>query len=412
MLRARSLPGWELVRAFLHALLLHENPNRNQVELAAEIGRWQKQWIEVYKSQTAAENSHGTGHSATAVANPRTSEPPIPSVMTTSARFVTETNNRPAGTPGATARNDRRATERPRRTSLLPVGDEAVLRQEIFEHLAELVEETGTVTRQQLSEFTVNGQLHRLIDRNRGIYNPSYLHATLSVLSIAESRYGFADEDLGDSLFSYAYREGTIEGDNQRLRKALELQLPIILLRKIGTGVYVPVFPVYVVADDRANRRFLLSMDDGLPNPLQLQPHERRYAQRLMKERLYQPEFRARVLRAYDFRCAVCGLGHGALLEAAYISPNASISSSSDLDNGLSLCKIHHAAFDANLLGIAPDHQIRISKKLQHETGDHMLHYVLQTMHGRSLRLPSRRQDRPSSERLEERFKDFEKADM
>jgi hypothetical protein len=72
--------------------------------------------------------------------------------------------------------------------------------------------------------------------------------------------------------------------------------LPIILLRTIRPGVFVPVFPAYVVHDDSANRRFLLGLDQSLrlvADPLHLEPIERVHAERAMKQRLHQPGFRA-----------------------------------------------------------------------------------------------------------------------
>lgn len=37
------------------------------------------------------------------------------------------------------------------------------------------------------------------------------------------------------------------------------------------------------------------------------------------------------------------------------------------MSNGLSLCKIHHAAFDLNMLGISPDYVVKVDAKLLEE---------------------------------------------
>lgn len=132
---------------------------------------------------------------------------------------------------------------------------EQQLRAMIFDRLAEIVADHGIVTRAQLESISVNGKIHKAIDRNRGIWNPRELSATLSVVSNPAGPY--SDTDLGDSLFAYDYRAGSVDGDNRKLRRAYELELPIILLRKIKDGIYVPVFPVWVVADDMPNRRFI-----------------------------------------------------------------------------------------------------------------------------------------------------------
>ncbi|WP_282782068.1 HNH endonuclease [Nocardia sp. CC201C] len=286
---------------------------------------------------------------------------------------------------------------------------EEALRQEIFHHLDRLVADTGVVTRSQLWDFTVDGEVHRLIDRNRGIRNPRYLEATLSILSDPDSSY--ADEQVDDSLFAYDYREGSVDGDNRKLRRAYELGLPLILLRKIADGVFHPVFPVWVVADDKQNRRFLIALDANLravADPEHLAPIERRYAERITAQRLHQPEFRARVLRAYEYRCAVCALGQPILLDAAHIIADGEAHSSATVDNGLALCKLHHAAYDANYLGIAPDYTIHVCKSLLEQTdGPPMLQHGLQDMHKRRITVPRKRSERPASDRLAERFDKF-----
>jgi putative restriction endonuclease len=73
----------------------------------------------------------------------------------------------------------------------------------------------------------------------------------------------------------------------------------------------------------------------------------------------------------------------------------------------LSLCKIHHAAFDANLLGIAPDYVVHINRALMDEVDGPMLRHGLQEMDGRPLNLPARPSDHPSVDRLAERFDEF-----
>jgi putative restriction endonuclease len=282
------------------------------------------------------------------------------------------------------------------------------LRELIFDSLAEIVSEHGVITRGQLESLQVGNDTRRIIDRSRGIWNPRDLNATLSVVSNPEGPY--ADAHVGDSLFAYDYRAGSTDGDNRKMRRAFDLGLPIILLRTIRPGVFVPVFPVYVVADDAANRRFMLALDQSLrfvSDPLHLNPIEREYAIRAVKQRLHQPEFRGRVMLAYDEQCTVCTLKHGKLLDAAHIVGDDKPHGLPVIENGLSLCKIHHAAFDANLLGISPDYLVRINQSLMDEIDGPMLRHGLQEMHGRALVLPRRIGDRPSKDRLGERFEEF-----
>jgi len=80
------------------------------------------------------------------------------------------------------------------------------------------------------------------------------------------------------------------------------------------------------------------------------------------------PQFRENVLRAYEFRCAVCGLhlrlGDSLVaLEAAHIKwvqaggPN-------DTRNGLALCTLHHQLFDRGAFTLSGDQRILVSKLL------------------------------------------------
>lgn len=294
---------------------------------------------------------------------------------------------------------------------LMDSAVELELRRLIFARLAEIVAEHGVVTRPELEALQVGGETRRIIDRSRGIWNPSNMLATLSVISNPAGPY--ADTDIGESLFAYDYRAGSTDGDNKKMRRAYELGLPIILLRTIRPGVFVPVFPVYVVKDDFDNRQFVLALDESLrfvSDPLHLKPIEREYAIRAIKQRLHQPEFRGRVMVAYDQRCTVCALKHGRLLDAAHIIGDDKPHGVPVVNNGLSMCKIHHAAYDANLLGITPDHVVRINSALMDEMDGPMLRHGLQEMNGRPIILPKRVADRPSQERLAERFAEFKAA--
>ncbi|MFD8099500.1 HNH endonuclease [Nocardia fluminea] len=403
LLGGRFLPRWESVRAYLYAVLRHENPDRTTVELDAEVGRWRKRWVEVSKPLPLT-------------IDPETDEPtistyevvPPPTMLApTSAESVALPD---VHVPMLKPRVDRSANDG---SKVLSISAETALRELIFGRLRELVDESGgAVTRQQLWEFTVDGQTHRLIDRNRGIRNPSYLNASLSILTVAKSPRD--EEDLGDSLFSYSYSELVGGGDNRKLRRAYELQLPLVLLRVIRPGAFVPIFPVWVVGDDTANRRFLISADHGLPEPpaAAASPQERRFVTGVTRARIGQAEFRAAVLHAYDYRCAVCGLGQRTLLAVSHIVPIHRTTGISGVENALCLCAIHHSAFEQNLLGVTPDCEVRIKQKIMNVTGDNMLHYVLQAAHTRALfHLPRKRSECPSAEMLAKRFADFQKAD-
>jgi putative restriction endonuclease len=285
---------------------------------------------------------------------------------------------------------------------------ELELRKLIMNALSAATSEQGTVTREQLSSLDIGFEKRRLIDQSRGIWNPRDLQATLSVLSTPSGPYD--DASLDGSVFRYDYRAGSTDGDNRKLRRAWELQLPIILLRKVGDKAFLPLFPVYVIADNRDERHFLLGLDESLrslDDPANPTPTERRYIARLTKQRLHQPEFRAKVLLAYDTRCAVCQLKHGRLLDAAHIIGDSEDGGDPVVTNGLTLCKIHHASYDSNMMGIAPDYTVHVNRELLEEVDGPMLKHGIQEMDQRPLSIPVRRGDQPDRERLAQRYENF-----
>jgi len=266
----------------------------------------------------------------------------------------------------------------------------------------------GVITRGELSSFPVDGRELRLIDQSRGIWNPSWLSATLAIVSSKDGPYNDTESD--DGFLRYDYRAGSAQGDNRKLRAAMELGAPLILLRKIAAKVYVPVLPVYVVYDDAVNRQFIVALDESLRligDPLHPTDDQRRYTNRVARARLHQPEFRAKVIRAYTARCAICSLRHPELLDAAHIVRDSHQWGLPVVPNGLSLCKIHHAAYDQNLIGITPDHEVTVNQDILEERDGPMLEHGLQAMHGRILILPARAADRPDRDRLAARFEEF-----
>jgi putative restriction endonuclease len=253
-----------------------------------------------------------------------------------------------------------------------------------------------------------SGERMRAVDPGRGgIWNPSSLDATLSVITSPDGPY--ADRELEGGLLRYSYQTGPEGGKNLKLRRAMDLHFPIIRFNKIGKGAYVPIYPVFVVADDPLAREFTLSVDESLrllPG-LTLSELEKRYAERIVRQRVHQPAFRARVMLAYDTQCCVCVLKKARLLDAAHIIGDAEDRGDAVVTNGLSLCKIHHAAYDENLIGISPEYKVAVNRGLLEETDGPMLLHGLQEMHGRRLALPRTRNERPDPERLATRYDTF-----
>jgi len=287
-------------------------------------------------------------------------------------------------------------------------AEQEAIRADIFRWLdAQLASGKSEFTHTELKNYTYEGERIPLKDGQKGIWNPKEFDATLSITTSLKDQY---KDELGADLslkYSYQTRDG---GDNVKLLRALETHVPLIYFRAIRTGTYVAYYPAYVVAADDRTRKFSVALDESLrffSDPMAMTFDQRRYAERKVKQRLHQPVFRAKVMRAYSTTCSVCLLKHADLLDAAHILADADKNGFASVDNGLALCKLHHAAYDRNLLGISPDYKVRINPDLLKEVDGPMLRHGLQDMHGRDLHVPFSKVNRPSVDALAERFEQF-----
>nr|WP_249810774.1 HNH endonuclease [Bradyrhizobium sp. 17] len=130
----------------------------------------------------------------------------------------------------------------------------------------------------------------------------------------------------------------------------------------------------------------------------------------MVKQRLHQATFREAVITAYDGRCALSGLPEPLLLDAAHIIADGhELLGQPLVTNGIPLSKIHHAAFDAHLIGIDPDFRMHVSGRLLSQNDGPMLD-ALKALNGLKIRLPQRPQDQPDRDRLAQRFALFRRA--
>jgi len=299
---------------------------------------------------------------------------------------------------------------------LSPVDEaaDAAIRNAAFLFLERLVSVHGDVLPWDLlrAGFDHEGRTIRLIDY-RGIVIPPGMDAPLAVTTSWRDPYG--DEVSADGLIHYHYfGDDPSHRDNVGLRDPHRRQVPLIYGRGVAKSEYVPVWPVYVATDDPGARLVTLAAGDplGLTNdlPSALSDAARRYRPQSVLQRLHQAKFRREVIVAYDTTCAICRLRHRELLDAAHILPDRDPRSLPVVPNGLALCKLHHAAFDRNILGVRPDHVIEIRLDILSEEDGPMLEHGLQGHHEGQLITPRRPLDHPNSEFLEERYEIFRQA--
>jgi putative restriction endonuclease len=290
--------------------------------------------------------------------------------------------------------------------------EQKMIRRDIFRWLDEKqLAGQYDFSREELAEYSWQGQKMRLVDPQGGIWNPASFDATLSILSTRNGPYEDKLEE-GGLLVRYAFAKAE-GGTNLKLIEAHRTQEPLIYFTpsvEARGNRYVANYPVFVAEVDHANREFVIAMSEEFrlfADPLQSGLDERKWAERLVLARVHQPRFRAMVMSAYSETCAVCHLKHVQLLDAAHIIPDTHELGKAVVPNGLSLCKIHHAAYDSNFLGITPDFEVRINAALLEEVDGPMLKHGLQEMHGRTLHLPKNELNWPGKENLEFRFERF-----
>jgi putative restriction endonuclease len=79
------------------------------------------------------------------------------------------------------------------------------------------------------------------------------------------------------------------------------------------------------------------------------------------------------------------------------------------VSNGLSLCTIHHRAFDEDLVGISPDYEVQVAPRLLDDEDGPMLD-LLKKAHATLLQIPKRKLLQPDRELLAVRFDTFQSA--
>lgn len=265
-----------------------------------------------------------------------------------------------------------------------------------------------------LTSFEFDGVRIPLVDRVRGIRAPKGLGAALSIKTVhtPDGENPPYEDTIGpDGLQRYKYQGTDPEApDNVALRRAMLDRLPLIWFVGVAKARYQAIYPVHVIGDDPARHEFTLALDAAQRDltPGMTEPDRRAWAERITRQRLHQPVFRARVLLAYEGRCSICRLRHTELLDAAHIIEDGLPRGNAVVPNGISLCKIHHAAYDANILGIRPDLTLHVRDDVLAEQDGWMLAGGIQGVHGKRLEiLPRARTQHPDPSRLEERYARF-----
>ncbi len=290
-----------------------------------------------------------------------------------------------------------------------------------FNWLSEQVNSLGDVLPRKLLEqgFEFQGQRIPLV-APQGIFKPQILDLPLSITTAPKGPY---DDYFGkDNFLIYRYR-GTDpnQRDNVGLRKVFEQKRPLVYFHGIEPGKYLATWPVYIIGDDPGSFTFKVAVDDVLPafeysgvgaahQIAEVSDARHAYLTATIKVRLQQRSFREKVLDAYKSQCSFCRLKHRELLDAAHIIPDNVPEGTSTINNGISLCKLHHSAYDSFILGVTPDYIIQVRQDILEEEDGPVLQHGLKGLHKVKLSLPSSRSQWPSREALDWRYSRFTKA--
>lgn len=285
-----------------------------------------------------------------------------------------------------------------------------------FEWLTQQVDFHGDVLPRELllDGFDFQGNRIPLISP-QGIFKPKSLDLPISITTSPNSPYD--DHFDGNNLLRYRYRGfNPNHRDNVGLRLVFEKQRPLVYFHGIVPGRYLAVWPVYIIGDDLDSLTFTVAVDD----PAHIDRSEiadlavrenstarRAYITATVRQRLHQRSFRERVLDAYRTQCAFCHLRHRELLDAAHIIPDIDEAGVPEITNGISLCKLHHAAYDRLIVGITPDFVIKVRDDVLKEKDGPILRHGLQALNEQRILLPQSRSNWPDRDALAQRYDRF-----
>jgi putative restriction endonuclease len=291
------------------------------------------------------------------------------------------------------------------------------IRVRTFQWLVEQTTKLGEVLPHRLLSQGFDFEGHRVpLLGPQGIFRPKHAAYPISIRTSPESPYD--DSFSAEGLLAYRFRGSDPDHhDNVGLTRALSERVPLVYLYGVMPGRYLPVWPVYVVRADRSSLTFTVAVDDAssieaLAEDLagERLAARRAYVTAMVRRRLHQTDFRELVMRAYREQCALCRLRHAKLLDAAHIIEDSDPRGEPDIRNGIALCKLHHAAFDAMMIGITPEYRIEIRRDLLDEPDGPMLEHGLKNLHSSGLILPRRREMRPDPQLLDHRYQAFRRA--
>jgi putative restriction endonuclease len=298
---------------------------------------------------------------------------------------------------------------------------DTLMRMAAFEQVRKLTDARSHLTAPELRQgFLFDGERLPLINPQRGIFKPRQMRFLLSIRTVFPRPGGHVWYDdqreihkqiyESDEAVDYAFMGTDPDApDNRWLREANENAVPVIYFLGIAPGRYQAMVPTFIAGWDAQQLKARIVFGPPQSETLALPETaiERRYALRTVKQRLHQASFREAVVAAYGGRCAISRLPETLLLDAAHIIKDKDeLLGQPVIPNGIPLSKLHHAAFDAHLIGIDPDYRVHVSERLLDQHDGPILQ-ALTALEGTNIHVPERIKDRPDQDRLALRFEQF-----
>lgn len=268
--------------------------------------------------------------------------------------------------------------------------------------------------------FEYSGSNVLLANQVQGIFKPKVMKE--GVLSIkttipkGDNVNIYNDQFTDEGFYQYSLEQGDPYGErNVLLWQSFQGNSPFIYFHAVAPAVYKALYPCFVrnILPELGYSEIIVGssladaiVQDNIHVPDDI---ESRYMVRETKVRLHQASFREAVLSAYSYKCAITGLPTPKLLEAAHIIPDQLIGDKQTVSNGIALSRLHHKAYDANLIGIDPDYKIHISEELNVTNGGPLLERGILDFSGSKLVLPKNEAVLPNRDYLARRFETYKR---
>ena len=288
------------------------------------------------------------------------------------------------------------------------------------------IEGAGRILWRQIEKgFQHRGERIEFACKAGGIFKPRQMLAALSIKTTiprAGRPTWYRDQSAGidreTGLLPYDLVRDRGHWTNQALRRAFEWRSPMIYFRAVQSACYEAIWPVWIEDfEDEAGRVLLAAADTERREVSSVeaieaaQPRlvrERSYTSRTKRHRNHQAWFSSQTRSAYGYRCAFSGLALGKLLVGAHIKPDE-YGGPASVSNGICMSTLHHAAFDAHLIGVDPELRIHVSRAVV-IADDGPLLASLQGLEGKAMRVPENPLAEPDAAFLQWKFARFEAA--